>query len=223
MKAFSPRRTAKRDYERELARNALALNPCPARSTTELMRIRRALDGIKDSITYWMLETIDQKMKWMPYKGTITDQAEEHYYLAKSIYDSSPVDKYGYLLDFHNPKQRATNRISVASWYTNNIDKSYYIVKIIHSPIPCETWGWLPLSRKHWNVIALEIMAAHQDWQWIHAVRERVSDESMQPGSILGWHMERAKKIYTKDNPTCTSQVIYRHVIQKYLELEDME
>ena len=211
-------------YEHDMARMELSLNPAPGRGNTELMRIRRALDEIKFVVNYWLVQTDDRPMKgWLSYKGIITAKAEEHYYLAKDYYDRSRIDDYGYLLEFHNAKQVATNRVTVASWYTNALERAFYVVKVIHSPIPCATWGRVPLSRKMWNVIILEMMSSTQLWGWLHAVREYTDDETFQVGGICGWHMERTKKLYQGDADPCTGQVIYHHIIQKFLPQSGME
>ena len=222
MEAFGNTRTRTATRAKVLARNERALNPLPQRSNSELMRTRRALDAIKERINHWLLATEDRPMKgWLFYEGTITEKAEEHYYLAKEYYDISTSDQFGYLAKFHDSKQKATNRITVASWYVNELGGHFYVVKVIHSPLPCDEWGRLPLSRKMWNVIVLEMMCSHQLWQWIHAVREYTNDDSFQVGGIVGWHMERAKKLFPKgDAEPCTGQVIYQHIIQKYSELE---
>ena len=223
MEAFTTRRTRKKKHAAAAERRERALNPIPNRTNAEQMRVRRALDGIKEVLTYWLNETKDHQPKWMPYKGSITDKAEDHYYLAKAFYDESTIDEFGYLNKFHQPEQKATNIITVATWYTNNIDRNFYVVKTIHSPIPCSKWGRMPLSRKFWNVVVLELMNAHQQWQWIHAVREWTDDDTFQPVGIVGWHMEQAQRVYIGAEAPCTGQVIYRHHIKKFLERESGE
>ena len=222
MEAFNSTRSRSAILAKKLERNTLALNPVPYRSNSDLMRTRRALDGIKERINHWLMITEDRPMKgWLYHAGTITEKAEEHYYLAKEYYDMSTSDQYGYLEKFHDSKQKATNRITCASWYVNELGGHFYVVKVIHSPLPCDDWGCLPLSRKMWNVIVLEMMCSHQLWQWVHAVREYTDDESFEVGGIVGWHMERAKKIFIKgDADPCTGQVIYNHITQKFSELQ---
>ena len=218
MEAFGARRSSKKRNAANSERRTKSLNPTPYRTSAEKMRIRRALDDIKEIVTYWLFETKDHQPKWFPYSGSLTDKAEDHYYIAKTFYDESKIDEFGHLEKFHDPKLKASNRITVVTWYTNQLDSHYYVVKVIHSPIPCKVWGWLPLSRKHWNVVILELMNAHQQWQWLHAVREYTDDDSFQPGGIVGWHMEPTKKIYVGDEAPCVGQVIYRHAIQKFLD-----
>ena len=225
MEAFNTKRTHPKKLAAILERSVRAQNPLPYRSSADKMRTRRALDGIKERINHWLLATEDRPMKgWLFHEGTITEKAEEHYYLAKEYYDMSKSDQFGYLEKFHDANQKATNRITVASWYVNELGGHFYVVKVIHSPLPCKEWGRLPLSRKMWNVIVLEMMCSHQLWQWIHAVREYTNDDSFQVGGIVGWHMERAKKLFPKgDTAPCTGQVIYSHIIQKFSELQNIK
>jgi hypothetical protein len=136
--------------------------------------------------------------------------------------DKSEVDEHNFLLDYKNPKLHATNRIRVGAWFTHSETGNHYpIAQIIVSPLPCPTWGALPLSRAQWNILETNMTVTHCFWQWIQAVMLYFHDEDWEVGGIYGWYMEPCKKLPTteEDGVTnlCVGQAIYKFAVDQYI------
>lgn len=197
MEAFlTPAQRARRlrDYERRR-------NPAPGRTSAESQRIRRTLAKIKESINHWLTVTEHRPMKgWLPYENVVTARDDDYLQDFFAAYtDEGEVDADGYLLQFHDEGIKATNNVTAITWYKNQIDGEFLLAKPIYSPLPCKQWGRLPLTLAQWRIVAPELILSAQLWQWLHAVRHYLGDDTFQLGGFMGWHQQECKRVHSLD------------------------
>ena len=207
------RRHQRMARKREALRRSL--NPCPGRSQRERMYTLYNLKAIAGRLQYWLNETRGKELAWLP-PISLGNHDEQFFIDNREYLETSEKDEFFFVEDLRNPQQKATNRIRVATWYGNEIDQHYMIARIIVSPLPCETWGALPLTRSMWNRVVLEMIESHIWWQWLRAVRNHWSDETFEPGGCLGWWMEPTVKLNEGSGDLCTGQAIYSHIREKF-------
>lgn len=208
------------------------------------MRIRRVLHKITGAIQSWLVTLDHRPMKgWLPYKGIVTARDDDYlrdFFAAYS--EDSDTDKHGYLTKFHDAGIKATNRITAVTWYKNETGGEFLLAKNIYSPLPCPEWGRLPLTLAHWRIIAPALITSTIFWQWVHAVRDYLGDDSFNAGGFMGWHLQECMKATSrqelrdgpgymfdaehvtedelmKDEHGWTGHIIYRHIIDEYLQL----
>lgn len=193
MEAFlTPRQRARklRDYERRR-------NPAPNRTNSERLRINRALSAIKERISYWLKESDFRPMKgWLPFEDVVTARDDDYlrdFYAAYS--EDGIVESDGYLVQFHDKGIKATNYITAITWYVNQIEGEFLLAKPVYSPLPCKEWGRLPLTLAQWRIIAPELILSTQLWQWLHAVRHYLTDDTFEVGGFMGWHLQECIKV----------------------------
>ena len=200
-------------------RIALSLNPCPGRTETERQYIKRKLILIADEINYHLGTKAGQAQpKWLP-PAVITPSQEAMYIESRERYENTDRDDDGYITDMDHARDlRATNRVRVATWYeTPHNNELFMIALTIVSPLPCTTWGALPLTRSQWRIVIPGMIASHMHWKWIHAVREYWSDDNYQVGGTFGWFMEPCKKLPDDEVADLwIGQAIYAHVQRQY-------
>ncbi len=221
-------------------------NPAPGRSKTEYSRIRRSLQRIAGCISEWLIKTDYEPVPgWLPYKGIVTTRDDDYlqdFYAAYSA--ESDIDDDGYLVAYHDPGIKATNRITAVTWYKNDQGGEFLLAKNIYSPIPCAEWGRLPITLAHWRIIAEPLISAAILWQWTHAVRDYLGDDSFAPGGFMGWHLQECSSVISraelrdgpgymfdaehvtedeliKDQYGWIGHIIYKHIIDEYLKLAD--
>ncbi len=202
----------------------LQYNPCPGRSPRELMRIKRTLEAINERLEYWLLMTEYKDLQWYPFANLISEKDEDYFYTMESVISDSEITDTGLILDMDNSAIKATNRIEVVTWYENQIERGFFMVRSLHSPLPCSYRGRLPLSRSQWNIVAANLVASRCMWQWVHSVRDYTEDETFNLGGILGWYPVKNFKIETLGpETTCTGEMIYSHILEKFLKQSEAE
>ena len=206
---------------RQLDRYVRSKNPCPGRKQSENRRISRALVRIRERLDYWLEETDFRDMPWLPSDGIVSRLDEDYLRSSYEAYlDGVPDPDDYFFTDMHDPEQKATNRISVVSWYQNNLEREFLLVKTVVSPLPCEEWGFLPLNLSQWRLIAPSLIASYVVWGWVHGVRQYADDKSFESGGLMGWHLDRCKYVRKPKGDPCTGQIIYRHVTDEFLQYE---
>lgn len=95
----------------------------------------------------------------------------------------------GYLASFHDPGRKATNRIEVASVYQNARGDHIFLQKGIHCPLPCGTWGRLPITLAQWAILADSAIVQHLFWQWLPALHLALNDATWKLKTVCGWYM----------------------------------
>ncbi len=193
MKAF----LSAKDVERKEAARKLALNPCPGRTQKQYQRITRCLSAVEARIRFYLEQSGYEAKQWLPSEGVITSKDDEWQY---DLYAQLQPGKYtleddGYMIDWHDVGQKATNRIVAITWYDNGRGDAFIIKKPILSPIPCKQWGRLPITLAQWRPIAMTLIESEQLWRWVHSVRHYTDDQEFTPTGIAGWHMEPAQAI----------------------------
>lgn len=205
-------------------------------SNTERMRIVRALSAIAERIDYWLEETDYQPMKgWLPYESVVTARDDDYVRDFFAAYrEEDKIDEDGYLRGFHDPGIKATNKIIAVTWYKNAINGEFLLAKPVYSPLPCSEWGRLPLTLTQWRLVAPQLIGSMQLWQWLHAVRHYLSDETFEIGGFMGWHFSETQKTVNlskiggylfdardeedqaKDATGWTGHIIYKHITDEF-------
>ena len=204
---------AKLAYHTERIR--LALSPCPGRTSAERDFITRRVTDIADTLDYHLAVLGDSEPEWLP-EAVITASTDQDYVESREAFEESERDDDLYITDMHNHNQRATNRVRIASWYKNSEANLYMTAMVAVSPLPCETWGALPLTLTQWRTIINQITLTHMRWKWVHAVRKYMTDTSYQIGGSFGWYMEPCKQLTKDKSELWTGQALYAHVTRKY-------
>jgi len=229
---------------RRLAAFERRRNPAPGRTSADNMRIRRTLHKIKERIDHWLQVTEFQPMKgWLPFEDIVTAQDDDYlrdFYAAYT--EEGEVDEDGYLLQFHDAGIKATNRITCVTWYLNKTGGEFLLAKNLYSPLPCDEWGRAPLNLTHWRIIAPQLIVSTQLWQWLHAVRSYLDDDSFEIGGFMGWHLQECNKVTSqaelrsgpgymfdservgaeeqmRDAHGWTGHIIYKHITDEYSQL----
>lgn len=188
---------SQREAERKQAAAKLACNPCPGRSQKHYQRITRCIDAIDARIRFYLEQTGYADKKWLPSEGVVNNTDDEWQY---DLYAQFQEGKYhldddGYALEWHDATIKATNRIVAVTWYDNDEGGGFIIKKPVLSPIPCDTWGRLPITLTQWRRIAMTLIESDQLWRWTHSVRQYLDDNNFKPAGIAGWHMEPTQAI----------------------------
>jgi len=226
---LTPRQRAARLEAYKLRRN-----PVPGRSSTDRKRIVVALKKVRDVIEHWLQTTEYRAIEgWLPYKHVITAQDDDRmrdFYADYS--DELSIDQSGYMQQFHDPGIKATNKIVAVTYYVNATGGEFLLAKGVFCPLPCKTWGKLPITLSQWKLIAGALIAQHELWQWVHAVRDYTEDDSFEVGGFMGWHLTetvkasnladmkqsgnlvdaRSKDDQAKDATGWTGHIIYKHI-----------
>ena len=210
-----PRQTEqiKQDIRMEAAR--LRVNPCPSRTEAERNYIARRLIEIVDVLNYHLLRTLPIEPRWLP-EMVITPRQEELGTESVAGFQKAKRDSSGYVLGQHDGNVRAANRVRVGVWYQNADHDNFLTSLIIVSPLPCDVWGALPLTRGHWRIVINALTRAHQHWKWVHSVRDWHDDPSYVVGGEYGWHLESNEKLKQDHSLLWTGQAIYSHIVRKY-------
>lgn len=195
------------------------LNPCPGRTTTEREYISRRLVEIADILDYHLdkLQSEGQQPMWLP-EACITPTQDLDNAESLEAFQGAHRDSDKCIMSMHNPNQRASNRVRIATWYKTASGDLYMTQMIALSPLLCAEWGALPLTLAQWRLIIPQITATHMYWKWVHAVRQYLHDDSYQVGGTFGWYMEKCKKLPKDHSALCTGQAIYSHVVRQYSE-----
>lgn len=193
MKAFDTPGTRMRKRERWL----LQRNPVPGRTSSDYQYISRTLDKIAARIAFWLDTTEEQPFKWLPFDEMITEQDDDMQYEIEAQYLADyEAEDTGYMLHYHDPGIKATNTIQVISWYeSEDTGNRMLICKKIRSPLPCSTWGRLPITATQWKKIAPALIDCHCLWQWVHGVRQYQNDDSIKLGGVMGWHLQDTEQV----------------------------
>lgn len=197
MRVFESRSERERKWEAyEKARN-----PVPGRTATEWKRITRTLEQIAARIAFWLDTTNERPMQWLYFHDTITERDDEMQYdIEADFLADYEIDDIGYMLHFHDSGIKATNTIQCISWYESEASgKRMLISKKIFSPLPCETWGKLPITITQWRKVATVMIDSHCLWKWVHAVREYQSDNTIKLGGVMGWYLQPTQRVRTMD------------------------
>lgn len=174
----------------------LACNPAPGRTSKHYQRITRTLELIAARIRLHLESTQFGDRKWLPSEGVITEKDDDWQHdLAAQYIHKYNVEDDGYLIDWHDPSIKATNRILAVTWYENAEGGGFIIKKPVYCPLPCEQWGRLAITLKQWRVIAPMLIESGMLWQWVHAVRHYTTDDTFVPAKIVGWHLEPANAV----------------------------
>lgn len=203
----------KRHNNRE--RIKLALNPCPGRTTLQRQYIQRRVNSIAKIIELYLERTYRHPLKFLP-DSYITPEAERIYVESRAQWEKSKRDSDGYITCMNSYAPRATNIIRVASWYRNQDYDLHMVVMPIVSPLPCSTWGALPLTRMQWAALSTPMIESHMHWTWVHAVQEHYGDFTFDVGKSFGWYMDNCKKLEQGHDELCVGKVIYDHVVRQY-------
>lgn len=184
----SPRRTAARIQRLKLRRN-----PASGRTQAQYKRITRALTAIADCINdQFDLHGFKVQHGWLPTEHVISvDDSTMQGVRANLIASKYQLQaRYpGYLVSFHDPGRKASNRIEVASVYTSARNEYLFLQKGIHCPLPCERWGRLPITLAQWAILADSAIVQHLFWQWLPALHLALSDDSWQLHKVCGWYL----------------------------------
>ena len=199
MKAFDTKEQALRKMELR----ALRQNPAPGRSNADRKRISRTLEAIAHRIGFHLERTGHACIPWLPHRSLISDQDDQFQPdLAARYFEGDYVcEANGYLPEDEYPGIKASNRIQAVTWYeAKNVDPDawhggvFIMQKPIYCPLPCKTWGRLPVTHSQWRLIAPVLVEASLRWQWIHAVRKYFQDETSaqdwQIGGVVGWFLD---------------------------------
>lgn len=197
MKSF----LSQKDVERkELARRR-SLNPCPGRKQKHYQRITRRLDQVVGRIRIYLEQTGYANRKWLPSESVVTSNDDEWQYdLYAQVQEGTyNLDDDGYMVDWHDPGIKATNRIVAVTWYDNHKGDGMIIKKPVLCPIPCKQWGRLPITLVQWRRIAMTLVESEQLWRWVHSVRLYNNDNDFMPSGIAGWHLEPTQVVVSHE------------------------
>ncbi len=186
-----------KEAERKQNAHAMACNPCPGRKQKHYQRITRTLDQVVARLRFYLELTEYSDRKWLPSEGVVHQADDEWQY---DLYAQLQPGEYnleadGYMLDWHDPGIKATNRIVAVTWYDNHKGDGFIIKKPVLCPISCKQWGRLPITLTQWRRIAMTMIEAEQLWRWVHAVRHYNDDQDFMPTGIAGWHMEPTQAV----------------------------
>lgn len=197
MEAFPSKKQLNRRFQSYLKRR----DPAPGRTTAESRLIRNTLGEIKGELDSWLRRTDYKPMKgWLPFEHVVTAKDDDYLRDLYAAYNAkSDVDDDGMLLDWHDPGIRSTNRILCVTWYRNDSGGEFLLAKNLYSPLPCERWGRLPLNLYQWRIIAPELIYSTQLWQWVHAVRHYLDDDTFEIGGFMGWHLQECNRVTSRD------------------------
>jgi len=200
-----------------LERIKLSENPFPGRTEKHRSRIKRALVEINDELSYHLQNTEGETPDWLP-PLDITPAIEQEAVQSREDWQNADRDNDGLIYNI-NKQLRAANTIRVGTWYntTDNSNALFMLALPITSPLPCEQWGALPLTRSQWRLVFRNMLLAHMRWRWIHSVRRYWRNDSYQVGKSFGWYMQSCKKL-EKGGSTAlwTGQAIYSPAVRKY-------
>lgn len=199
MKPFMTPKEAERKQKQREQRN----NPTPGRDPKTYMRITRSLDQINKRLDSFLSATDNKVLKWLPHESVVTEKDDEWQYdlYAQINTEDTKVDHDGYLNYWEDKGIKATNRIVVITWYKDNDENgdAFIIKKPILSPLPCPTWGRLPITLAQWRRISLNLIHSEIYWRWTNAVRDYVQNQNMNIKGIVGWHLEPTQKVSSMD------------------------
>lgn len=186
-----------KESDRKQAGFARACNPAPGRSPKHYQRITRALDAIAARTQAFLDATGYADREWLPYKGAVHEKDDEWQYdlYAQVHPDGHSPDHDGHLPTWTDPGIRATNRIKAITWYQDTNEDAFLIKKTILSPLPCDTWGRLPVTLAQWRRIAPVLIEAEARWRWVHAVRHYTDKPTMALSGVAGWHLDVSKSV----------------------------
>lgn len=203
-----------RDYQQR-ARNK-QLNAIKARrhptkhSRADRYHIAKALQQIEERINHYLakFEAWPDLALW-PYEHVVTVKDEELMADRFGVLhrddvfkdDSDPDELTWHLRAFQDRTIKNTNVIHVVTWY-RGVDAyedlaEMLIIKPIYSPLPCDSWGALPLTFTQWCKVAQALTLIHSKHQWTQAVRHYASNDTMHFAGIGGWYMTLANKVQT--------------------------
>ena len=150
----------KRKYLRIREKNKRKLNPCPGRPSHERQFIMRCMKQIGDAHAHWLDETDRAQELWLP-PAHIDSRINEASSQMLPLWQDCAKDDDGYLLDTHNHNLKASNMITVGTWYRNEEQDLYAAFMPMLSPLPCDEWGALPLNLGHWRAAIGPMIEAH--------------------------------------------------------------
>lgn len=213
---FNAKQNSKR-YHRDRERNERAYNPCPGRSDSERMYLKRAMTTVAELYDFWLERTDHAELLLLPesyISSTVNDRSAN---LLKKWQDASKDDD-GYLVDAHDHKLKATNIVTVGTWYRNEEQDLYPLFMPIMSPLPNQEWRAEPLNLAHWRAAIATLIEIHARWKWVHAVREYwKGDMTWSYGGTFGWRMETCKRLKEDDGDPCVGQAILTHALVRHL------
>jgi hypothetical protein len=117
---------------------------------------------------------------------------------------------------------KATNRISVATWYeSEDLEHNFFMVRYVFSPLPHPEWGRLPLTVRQWKIISLAMIGSRICWQWLPGLIDYTQNPGYEKGKqhIVGWHMEPTIKTSQDEIEGITEwtgQAILQQIISRF-------
>ena len=211
-------------HDKRLEREA---NPTAGRTNKESSRIRRDCHRFNNNLAWFLEQTDNQRMPWLPHEHVVTDTDDDSILDWRAVAetykgDGLHPDEYGQLVNMQNPAITASNRIEAVTTYSSDDTgyasnaKTYYMLrKTVHSPFPCDEWGTLPLSLHQWRIIAYNLIMSRVNWQWTEALRHyaRRNNHSwweFEPDGLVGWNLVKPKQIHlNQDTELWTGHIIY--------------
>jgi hypothetical protein len=206
-------------HAKRLARVRAKHNPFLGRTCAERQRVTRYVHLIVDAVQYHYKIVYPRQPEWLA-PIDITPDHESYAQDGVEIYGGAERDHDGYIPGLHIPGLKASNNVRVATWYKNEIDELYLICLRVISPLPCDDWGALPLTRAQWRILMPTFTLTHMHWKWIHSVRLLMHDDKFEVGGSFGWHMERNEILDKDESLLWTGEAIYSHIIRKFLNHE---
>lgn len=237
MKAFESKSANTRKWEAW----HLARNPVPGRSNAQWKHITKHLQQIAGRIAFHLDLLEERAVPWLYFSDTITEADDDDQYdIEADMLADYEVDDIGYMLHFHDSGIKATNTIQVISWYESEVTgKRMLISKKIFCPLPCSTWGKLPITLTQWRHIAPAMIDSYCLWKWVHAVRQYQDDDSIKLGGVMGWYLQPTQRVQSikqlknghgyfidrrseedqkKDDEGWPGVLIYQDIIGAYLQ-----
>ena len=202
-------------------------NPAPGRSNADRKRINRTLDAIAHRIGFHLERTDYASLPWLPHRSIISPKDDEFQpdLAARYFVGTYNCESNGYLPDDEYPGIKATNRIQAVTWYKNPawIDDwtddigQFILQKPIYCPLPCDTWGRLPITHAQWRLIAPVLVEAHLRWQWVHAVRNYFDQDEWTVGGVVGWFLDDTNAV------TSTQKLVDAGMGQRINDMRSVE
>lgn len=203
---------------RQLRANAKRRSP--GSSPKGRYHTQKALNAIADRTDHYLskFEGSPSLALW-PFENVVTTRDEDlmpdRFAILNRLFseDIEPDELTWHVRAYQDLSIKASNVIEVVSWYKGIDDYDdlveMLIVKPIYSPLPCPTWGALPLTLAQWCSIAKTLSVAHMRHQWVQAVRFYTNNESMQVGGCGGWTMKLSNKVQSHEEMKANGTFLY--------------
>lgn len=192
-------------------------NPVPGRSDADRKYLMRAMNHVSECYLHWLDETDYKELLLLP-ESHISSAVNDRSMKMLRDWQDTRKDEDGYLIATHDHNLKASNIVTVGTWYRNQEQNLYPLFMPIVSPLPNEDWTAEPLNLAHWRAAIAVLTEVHARWKWVHAVREYwKGDITWSYGGTFGWRMEDCKRLAEDDDQLCVGRAILTHVLIKHL------